>query len=346
MKIEKKFLMEQNRCYATGSVQVDGRTLALLATEGTGACYAFTGPDYSEQLAVWTEPGGTMTFAPLPGTNGEFLTIQKFFKMFQWEEATLVWVRPQADGTFAITELFKLPYLHRFDVIEANGRKYFIGCTLSDRKDARDDWSHPGKVYVASLPDDLNTPMKLEVLIDSLYQNHGFAKVVWNGRNAAMVGARDGAFIVTPPQAEGGAWSVEQIMDWPISDLAAIDIDGDGELEIATIEAFHGSYFRVYKKRGGKYERIFEHPEVSEFYHVVVGAELRGRSVFLGGCRRGKLELFYVAPREGAPSELEAVLIEEGVGPSNVTVIHEPDRDVIVSANREKGEAALYFVTD
>lgn len=346
MKFEKKFLMEQNRCYATGSIQFNGQTLALLATEGAGACNAFSGVDYGTQTAVWTEPGGTMTFAPLPGTNGEFLTIQKFFKMFQWEEATLVWVRPQQDGSFQVSELFKLPYLHRFDVLESNGHKYFIGCTLAEHKDAKDDWSFPGKVYVADLPDDLASPMQLNVLIDSLYQNHGFAKVVWNGRNAAMVGSRDGALIITPPQDADSDWTVEKIMDQPVSDLAAIDIDGDGELEIATIEPFHGSYYRIYKKIGGKYQQIFEHPEVSEFYHVVTGAELRGKPVFIGGCRRGKMQLFYVTASTTSPLSLEAVLIDEGVGPSNVSVIHEKNRDVLVSANREKGEAALYFVTD
>ena len=39
------------------------------------------------------------------------------------------------------------------------------------------------------------------------------------------------------------------------------------------------------------------------------------------------------------------VLIEEGVGPSNVYVVHETGRDIIVAANREKAEAALYFVS-
>jgi hypothetical protein len=134
-------------------------------------------------------------------------------------------------------------------------------------------------------------------------------------------------------------------MDWPISDIAAIDIDGDGELEFATIEPFHGSHFRVYKKVGGAFEMIYEHPEVSDFYHVVVGATLAGRPVFIGGCRRGKQQLFYVHAKSTSPLALAAVLMDEGVGPSNVHVMHEPGRDIIVSANREKAEAALYFIT-
>lgn len=346
MKFEKKYLMDQNRCYAAGNITINGQRTALLATEGEGACYAFSGENYEKQTTVWAGPGGTMTFVPLPGTNGEFLSVQKFFKMFQWEEATIIWVRPQPDGSFQVKELFTLAYIHRFDVLESNGKKYFIGCTLATKKEAKDDWSSPGKVYVAELPADLNTPIKLTVLVDALTQNHGYSKVTWNGRMSSMIGSRDGAFIITPPEEPGENWHVEKIMDWPVSDLDAIDIDGDGELEIATIEPFHGNYFRVYKKIDGEYQKVFEHPEVSEFYHVVTGTELRGKPVFIGGCRRGKMQLFYVTCTATAPLTLEAVLIDEGVGPSNVSIIHEKDRDVLISANREKGEAALYFVTD
>ena len=46
-----------------------------------------------------------------------------------------------------------------------------------------------------------------------------------------------------------------------------------------------------------------------------------------------------------APLELTAELIDQGVGPSNVHVLHESGRDIIVAANRESNEAALYFVS-
>jgi hypothetical protein len=42
---------------------------------------------------------------------------------------------------------------------------------------------------------------------------------------------------------------------------------------------------------------------------------------------------------------LQAEIIDEGVGPSNIHVMHEANRDIIVSANREIAEAALYIVT-
>ena len=124
------------------------------------------------------------------------------------------------------------------------------------------------------------------------------------------------------------------------------DLDGDGELEYATIEPWHGEYFRVWKRIGGSWKKVFEHPEASEFYHVVVEGRLRGESVFLGGCRRGSQHLFYLRAARKHPLEIEAVTIENGVGPSNALIFQDGDRDIIVSANREIGQAALYYVRD
>ena len=176
-------------------------------------------------------------------------------------------------------------------------------------------------------------------------QHHGYSRLEHAGRVSSLVTCREGAFEVTPPQQAGAEWQVQPLMDWPISDIAAIDIDGDGELEYATIEDFHGPHFRVYKRVAGQWQKLYEHPEVSEFYHVVTATTLAGQAVFVGGCRRGKQQLFYVQAVQASPLVLQAQVVEEGVGPSNVHVMHEQGRDIIVSANREKAEAALYIVT-
>ena len=343
MKIDKRFLATLNRCYSCNSIEVDGQTRILLATEGEGACLAWSGPDYTQSHTVWDGPGGTMSIVPIPGTNGEFLAVQKFFRMFDWEEAKVVHVRPLAGGGYAVTDILQLPYIHRFDLFTVGGRHYFIGCTLATTKTTKEDWSDPGKIWVGEYTG--AGPLQVSVLKDGLTKNHGYSRLVRDGAMYGLVTCEEGAFEVTPPQTPGGEWAVRQFMDWPISDISAIDIDGDGELEFATIEAFHGEYFRIYKKIDGVFKKVFEHPEITEFYHVVVGATLAGEPVFIGGCRRGKQQLFYVRAKQSTPLELEAVLIEEGVGPSNAYVLHEKDRDVLVSANREKAEAALYFVS-
>ena len=343
MKIEKHFLTELNRCYSANSIVVDGQPRILLATEGEGPCLAWTGADYMASHTVWEGPGGTMSIVPIPGTNGEFLAVQKFFKMVQWEEAKIVHVRPMASGGYEVSDVLHLPYIHRFDLLSVGGRHYFIGCTLATTKESKEDWSNPGKIWVGEFTG--AGQLEVSVLKDGLTKNHGYSRLTRDGQMSGLVTCEQGAFEVTPPPAPGAEWSVTQLMDWPISDISAIDIDGDGELEFATIEPFHGEYFRVYKKIDGAFRKIYEHPEVTEFYHVVVGTTLAGRPVFIGGCRRGKQQLFYVEATPSGPLQLEATVIEAGVGPSNVYVLHEETRDIIVAANREKGEAALYFVS-
>jgi hypothetical protein len=255
----------------------------------------------------------------------------------------MISLHPLADGGYEVTDILRLPYIHRFDLLTVGERHYFIGCTLATAKTAKDDWSNPGKLWVGEYAGP--GPLQVRVLKDGLTKNHGYSRLARDGAMRGLVTCEEGAFEVTPPQTPDDDWSVRQFMDWPISDISAIDIDGDGELEFATIEAFHGEYFRVYKKIDGRFVKIFEHPEVTEFYHVVVGATLAGEPVFIGGCRRGKQQLFYVRAKQKTPLELEAVVIEEGVGPSNAYVVNEAGRDILVAANREKAEAALYFVT-
>jgi hypothetical protein len=344
MKFEKRVLTTLNRCYSATDIRVDGVRRILVATEGEGACLAWTAPGYDAEHAVWEGPGGTMSMVPIPGTEGEFLAVQKFFRMYDWEEAKLVHVRPVGDCRYAVRDLLSLPYIHRFDLLPANGRLYFIGCTLATHKASREDWGgEPGKVWVAEYTP--GGPLQPRVLREGCTRNHGYSRLVRGGVARSLVSCDQGAFEVTPPQRPDGDWTLAPLMDWPISDIAAIDIDGDGELEYATIEPFHGTHFRVYKRYAGAWRMVYEHPEVSDFYHVVVADTLAGRPVFIGGCRRGQQQLFYVHAASTAPLVLRAELIDEGVGPSNVHVVHEEGRDLLVSANREKAEVALYTVT-
>ncbi len=343
MKIEKRVLATLPKCYATNSIVIEGQRYVLIASEGDAPCLAWKGPDYTESHTVWEGPGGTMSIVPIPGTNGEFLAVQKFYRFYDWEEAKVVHVRPDGSGGYTVTDVLDLPYVHRFDLLTVGDRHYFIACTIATTKTTIDEWSNPGKIWVGEYT--AGAPLSIKVLKDGITQNHGYSRLETPNGMRGLVTGLEGAFEVTPPDGKGGDWTVTQFMDWPISDISAIDLDGDGELEFATIEPFHGSYFRIYKRVDGVFKKIFEHPEVTEFYHVVVGTTLAGTPVFIGGCRRGKQQLFYVKADPKDATRLMIELIEEGVGPSNVYVIHEDGRDVIVAANRETDEAALYFVT-
>lgn len=62
--------------------------------------------------------------------------------------------------------------------------------------------------------------------------------------------------------------------------------------------------------------------------------------MIIGG-RKGNRELncFFADPKTGG---FERVLIDGSGGPSNIAVHHKPGVDVILAANREIGEVALY----
>ncbi len=343
MKFRKETLAELDHCYAVSVMQAEGETWAFFAAENRGPCLAFDCATHARRKVVWSEPGGTMSMVEIPGKPGEFLAVQKFYRLYDWEEACLVWVRPDGAGGYNTRKLFTLPYLHRFDLLRRDGRIWLVVCSLAAHKSARDDWSQPGGVYAAPFPQDWEEPIELKEILGGCYQNHGYTRLHCDGFDMGLSTCEQGVFKLIPPPADSEAWEVEQIMLQATSDADVIDIDGDGEEEIATIERFHGCYFRIYKRVDDEWRQVYQHPEVTEFYHVVRAGTLADRPCFVGGCRRGKQQLFVVY-WDSEEKRFITETVEEGVGPSNACIFHGIHGDVIYSANREGAEAAAYFV--
>ena len=174
-------------------------------------------------------------------------------------------------------------------------------------------------------------------------RNHGYCRVAREGYDQAYTACDQGVFRVTPPAAPGESWTVEQLLKQAASDVAVCDIDGDGQEELAVIHPFHGDVFAVYHRKAQGYVPCYCYPKPAPFLHAIWGGTLRGKPVFLAGCRAGDKDFFLV---EHTPSGLRARLIETGAGPSNVTVLPGPDHDTILIANRESHEAAVFTVTE
>ena len=137
-------------------------------------------------------------------------------------------------GGFVIKDVLQLPYIHRFDIYHKNGVNYFIGATIATAKQNKEDWSVPGRIYVGELPEDLNEGIQIEVLMDGLYRNHGYYRDAQH--TCGYFGSDQGIVKVTPPAHRGGQWQVEYVLSGTIGEIAVLDIDGDGEQEIMTIE--------------------------------------------------------------------------------------------------------------
>lgn len=343
MKIEKIKLDDIKRCYCASNINMKGENHLLLASEDPNVlCEMFSGKDFSVREKVWEQPGGCMSIIPLPNREGEFLAVQEFYLKVSPSLSKIVWGKYGENG-FEFKDVLNFPYIHRFDIYTRNDVTYFIGATIATSKTCKDDWSVPGRIVVGVIPDDLNEGIKIETLVDGCYRNHGYWHDVDNGVDVGYFGSDQGILKVTPPAQKNGQWSVELVMQGQIGEIATVDIDNDGEKEIMTIEPFHGTEIKIYKKLDGKYKEVYHYDNEIEFAHTLVGCQLRGVNTFLAGVRRKDAELFYV---QWIDNQFKTVVIEKGVGPANLAVVNEEDRDLIVAANHTMNEAAVYVVTD
>jgi hypothetical protein len=70
-----------------------------------------------------------MSIVPVPGREGEFLAVQGFYPGYDAAGTQVASARLIHDE-WRVAPLFALPYLHRFDILERNGTRYLICCTL------------------------------------------------------------------------------------------------------------------------------------------------------------------------------------------------------------------------
>jgi len=339
MTVTKTVLAQLDKCYAVSIMEMGGILRYIVATEGVGPCVAFSDIDRGMDT-IWEGPGGTMNIVPIPGVENEFLATQDFVPTFQAKESKIVHVR-YSGGVWTVKPLMTIPYLHRFDVCRIGAKRFLVGATLALFKEGKDDWTKPGAVYVGELPDTLDGPFPIRPAIGGITKNHGFCKASWKGKAAYLVSGVEGVFALYIPESAEGEWIHERIVEHEVSDMAVCDLDGDGELELATIEPFHGSRGYIYKQRGGALVQLLAHEY--EFGHVVWGGTLAGKPAFIIGGRKGNREL-NVFTWNAAKGAIDRFLVDDKGGASNIAVHHKGDRDVILAANREIGEVALYEI--
>jgi hypothetical protein len=341
MPFRKDVLSSIPKCYAAMGFVEQGQPKLIFAGEGQGALHVFSGDGFAVRDTVWEGGGGTMSIAALRGNDRAFLASRGFYSMVEARESTIEIVR-RAQGGYAHEPVARLPYLHRFGVIaSADERAWVVAATIAQSKESKEDWSRPGHLYVAQLPEDADRPFTLKWtrLPGEYTKNHGFCTARHGAGECAYLCCEEGVYRVLPPGAGGADWSVHQILSIPASDIAAMDIDDDGEDELAIIQPFHGNRFSIYRRQGDEYREIYAYPVRQDFYHAVCAARLGGEKLFIGGARRGAMQLFAIGWRNG---RLDSFVIDENVGPSNVAVLNLEDRDILLSANRQIDEAAIY----
>lgn len=345
--MKKNVIAELEKCYSIAPLEYQGKQHILVAAEKKDRCILFDAQG-KEVATVWDGPGGVMTMVQVPGTDGQFLATHKFYSPNDSKEAKIIIATPDGTGKWDIHTLAELPFVHRFDILRSGGENYLIACTLKSGHEYKDDWSSPGKVYAAKLPDDLSGfddahQLKLEVLKDGMLKNHGYYRVAENGRVSALVCSDNGVFRFYPPLAQGDKWQEEQLLDTPASDATMVDLDGDGEMELVVLSPFHGDEVSIYKKVEGSYERVYQYPEKAEFLHAIWSGKLGGKTVAVLGHRKGARRLFALSWTEGRYS---FKTIDDDCGPANAYGYTYDGKDILIVTNREINQVAMYTLAE
>lgn len=343
MNVEKKVIARLEKCYALAKLNKDGQDHLLAAAEKNAPCYLF---DLTGRLleTVWETDGGVMTMEQIPGTNGVFLSTRRFFSPNNSETAQIV-IAEKKDGAWKRRVLCDLPFVHRFGILSRGGFHYLAACTLKSAHAFKNDWTCPGRVWTAPLPENLSEygegrPLTLTPLLNGLFKNHGFSKVTEGNHTYALVGTENGIYKILPPENPKSEWSHERLITDAASDMLYLDFDGDGERELLTFTPFHGNRLLVYKKLDGVYKQIYEYPKELPFLHAIWGFSLQGKPVAAIGNREGDRELllFYYDREKGYTAEI----IDSEAGPANVMYFERDGKDFLLAANRETDEAAIY----
>lgn len=347
MKITKKVIDHLNKCYSIAPLTYQGKEHFLVAAEKTDPCYLFD-MDGNKKDTVWTQPGGVMSMVQIPGSDGCFLATHKFYSPNDSKEAKIVIVTPKAEGDWEVRTLVKLPHVHRFDIVSRNGVNYLIACALKSGHEYKEDWSMPGKVYAAVLPDDLSRfdddhQLPLTVLKDQMLKNHGYYRVEDNGVMTSIISADCGVFQFIPPADKDGKWEIKTLITDAASDAVLIDLDGDGEKELAVLAPFHGEFIRIYKCIDGAFTQVYQYEKSADFTHAIYGGMLCGKPAVVIGHRKGTRNLIAFTYDEKAGSYVNEI-IDEDCGSANVFHYVKDGKDIIIGANREIDEIAMYIL--
>lgn len=213
MKVSKKVISNLTKCYSIAPLTYQGKRHILVAAEKQDPCYLFD-LEGNQEETVWEGPGGVMSMVQVPGSDGVFLATHKFYSPNDSKEAKIIIASPGTDGVWEIRTLVDLPHVHRFDIVTRNGVNYLIACALKSGHEYKDDWSMPGKVYAAVLPDDLSGfdeehQLSLQVIRENMLKNHGYYKVTEDGVDQCLISCDDGVYRFTPPESEEQDWTVE-----------------------------------------------------------------------------------------------------------------------------------------
>lgn len=337
----KQKIAELTKCYCIAGFHDEAGEHILVASEKDYPCHMFSLSGALEET-LWETPGGVMSMVQVPGMTDCLLATRKFYSPNDSKAAYIAAIYREGDGWKEHT-LCTLPHVHRFDIIPVGESLYLFAATLLSRREIKDDWSFPGKVYVGSLPQDPRTgQLALEVVQEDLLMNHGYTSRVLDGQVTPVIASANGVFAYTPIRGANGqvAWRSQQLLAEPASEVRFMDLDGDGQEEMITLSPFHGDTLRVYRETDGGWTLAYEYEEKIPFAHALCPFHRFGQLGAVVGHRGGAQKLLYLYWQDGA---YRVDTLDTSVGSANALAFTRNGEEILISANREINEVAMYW---
>lgn len=287
--------------------------------------------------AVADCPGGMMSFIPIPGQPDAYVSIMGLFPPFIGGEAGLYLHQKSASG-WQTEKAMSFPFAHRCEIVSSGGEDFLVAAKVSSYKENPPDWSRPGELHVIALKNYAQTPWESQLIDAGITRNHGMIKALVDGREILCVSGAEGVFGIEA--GKDGKWEVQKIFAREVSEVNFIDLDGDGNSELVTIEPFHGDTINVYKRSGSEWQLKFS--DSLSFGHGLGSGMFNGKPIIVVGNRSDSLALEAFTVIDLSKGRLNRIVIEGETGPTQTQVFSFQGVDYILSANQKKHEVALY----
>ena len=337
MTFEKTVIHEMRMPYAVAALGAGPGASVACGTEDYGPVVRID-PPYRGVRPLAPGPGGCMGVAPDPSRPSDLYAIMGCFPGYRFQGGGIYRMRAGA----APERVLDLAFAHRIGFGERAGRRLLLAATLAaDKRDAS-DWSQPGAVYAAELSDE-NARLQLEPVLTGIRKNHGFLLARFEGRSSLLIGGQEGLLAIDLSEP-GPGWPVRQVLPGETSEMALLDVDGDGEEELVTIESFHGNMLRAYRRAPSGWTPFWE-AELQFGHGLLAGAFLGARSVLVSS-RAGAKDLLLFQFDPAAPARPRRTVLEEGAGAANMVVVSHGGKDHVLSANQAAGQIVLYTQRD
>ena len=315
----------------------DNQPAILAGSEADGPLLLLEPPDYDPQV-IAESPGGYISVWSFVHNGEPYCVAAVDFKPgFNAAQGRIVIYPLAKDKRGLSIEVGSLPYTHRVAIVNIGREKYFLGSTLCSKKAFRDDWSHPGGISLARIPDDLTSGLDFKQIVPGLSKNHGMEYCILNNTTEGfLISCMEGLMFIPIPDEPrvNQQWPHETIAEGEHSDAFALGGD------IFTITPFHGTNLIKYSKAGDRWAKTVIDDSLN-MGHIVWAGDLFGSLALIAGDRRSEKGLWFYR-KESSGRWLRSRTIDSGIGPAQLAIMDNHDSMLLIVSAHANNEVVIY----